>query len=188
MQWLISHSSCIASTDVEAREWGQRMIDSGFVKRVSRTHENSPFGAVKVKREFKGGKSMYIFDHVRISPYNLHVVIRRAVDLQLVDVFGRARNPYVVLQLGEQQAETKTLKYSRLSPAWNEIFAFGVSTVEAEQLRISVYGYDSLMADRLLGFCQVRLLSYVALLVLCTFLSEKLSLLYLVGHFGPSNL
>ncbi len=188
MQWLISHRSCIASMDVEAQEWGQHMLDAGFVKRVSRTHDNSPFGPIMVKRVFKGGKSMYTFDHVRISPFNLHVAVRRAVDLQIMDVFGRAPNPYVVLELGEQHAETKTVKYSRLSPVWNEFFAFGVASVESEQLRISVYDYDSLMADRLIGFCQVRLLSNVALLVLSAFLSEKLPLLYLVRHFGLSNL
>ncbi len=178
MQWLISHGSCIASTDSEAIEWGQRMVDAGFVKRVHRAHDNNPFGTIKVKRVFKGGKSMYQFDHVRISPFNLHIAVRRAVDLQHMDVFRRAPHPYVVLQLGEQQyAETKTVKYSRLSPVWSEIFVFGVSSMEAEQLRVSVYDFDSLMADRLIGFCQVR--HTASIMCCCTvtvynvFLSDK---------------
>ncbi len=155
MQWLISHGSCIATTDVEATEWGQLMIDAGFVKRVSRPHENSPFGVTKVKRIFKGGKSMYQFDHLRISPFKLHVAVRTAVDLQSMNVFGRAPHPYVVLQLGEQHAETKTVNNSRLSPVWNEFCVFGVTSVEAEQLRVSVYDYDALLSDRLIGYCQV---------------------------------
>ncbi len=155
MQWLISHSSCIASTDEEATEWGQLMIDHGFVKRVSKPHEDSPFGITKVMRTFKGGSCMYKFNHLRISPYKLHVGVRQAVDLQNVDVFGMGLYPYVVLELGEQRTETKTVNGSQRSPVWNELFMFGVMSVEAQQLRVSVYNHDTFISDRLIGYCQV---------------------------------
>lgn len=56
-----------------AIQMGQRMIESGFVIRVSRelkAQEMRHFGRQqKAKREFRGGNSFYRFDKLAISPY-----------------------------------------------------------------------------------------------------------------------
>lgn len=62
-----------------AIQMGQRMIESGYVSRVSRAlkaQEVRHFGrAQKAKREFRGGESIYRFDTLRISPYLVSFVL-----------------------------------------------------------------------------------------------------------------
>jgi hypothetical protein len=153
IDWLIAHSKCPAKTAAEAKETGQRMLDAGFIHRVARDVFNKgPLASVAVKKAFRGGDSIYRFDKLRISPFRLHVVVRRAAEISSSD--GFPRNFYVKLALGGQRAETRICSCVS-NPSWDEEFVFGVEDAVASQLRLDIYAYDKIKTDELYGACQV---------------------------------
>lgn len=85
----------------------------------------------------------------------LHVVVRRARNLTSHDMNGK-NDPYVKLRLGTQRAVTR-VQLRTNSPEWNELFLFGVSSVEAQQLHMTVRDYDKYKHDDLIGSCNVGL-------------------------------
>lgn len=65
-------------------------------------------------------------------------------------------DPYVKLRLGTQKAETRVLMKTN-DPIWDEHFVFGVNSVEAQQLHLSVCDYDMFKHDDHIGSCNVGL-------------------------------
>ncbi len=72
-----------------------------------------------------------------------------------MDLNGK-NDPYVKLRLGTQTAETRVLMKTN-DPVWDEHFVFGVNSVEAQQLHLSVCDYDMFKHDDHIGSCNVGL-------------------------------
>lgn len=87
--------------------------------------------------------------------FKLHVVVRRARHLKAHDLNGK-NDPYVKLRLGQQMEETR-VQIKTNSPEWNEHFVFGVSSVEAQQLHVTMYDFDKFKHDDLIGTCHIGL-------------------------------
>lgn len=60
------------------------------------------------------------------------------------------------MRLGQQSAMTR-VQLKTNNPVWNEHFVFGVSSVEAQQLHLTVYDYDRYKHDDLIGTCHIGL-------------------------------
>lgn len=82
-------------------------------------------------------------------------MVRRARGLKSMDFNGK-NDPYVKLRLGTQTAETRVLMKTN-DPVWEEKFVFGVHSVDAQQLQLSVCDYDKFKQDDHIGSCQVGL-------------------------------
>lgn len=82
-------------------------------------------------------------------------MVRSAHNLESHDLNG-FNDPYVKLCLGRQTATTR-VRMNTNSPVWNEHFVFGVNSVEAQQLQLSVYDYDTFKHDDHIGSCRVGL-------------------------------
>ncbi|CAM9822230.1 unnamed protein product [Choristocarpus tenellus] len=156
VEWLIADPRS-GATDLDgAIQIGQRLVNAGFVCRVTRKiRDRRLFGKEQTKREFRGGSSLYRFDRLRISPYHLHVIVRRATDLRSMDLNGK-NDPFVKLRLGDQNYETK-VKMTTNNPVWNQHFVFGVDSVESQQLHLEVHDYDRFKHDDLVGLCRIGL-------------------------------
>lgn len=72
-----------------------------------------------------------------------------------MDLNGK-NDPYVKLTLGTQTAVTR-VQLKTNDPVWKERFVFGVNSVEAQQLHLSVYDYDKFKHDEHIGSCTVGL-------------------------------
>lgn len=83
------------------------------------------------------------------------MVVRRARNLKSHDLNGK-NDPYVKLRLGSQRAVTR-VQLCTNDPVWNEHFLFGVTSVEAQQLHLTVCDYDKFKSDDLIGSCSVGL-------------------------------
>ncbi|CAN0466767.1 unnamed protein product, partial [Hapterophycus canaliculatus] len=85
----------------------------------------------------------------------LHVTVRRARNLKSMDFNGK-NDPYVKLRLGTQVRETRVVMKTN-DPVWDERFVFGVSSVESQQLQLSVCDYDKFKQDDHIGTCNIGL-------------------------------
>ncbi|CAN0063054.1 unnamed protein product [Scytosiphon promiscuus] len=159
VEWMIADSKSGVSDLDGAIEVGQRLIEHGYIARVSRELKAQQVrhfaNAERTKNEFRGGDSLYRFDTLRISPFQLHVTVRRARNLKSMDFNGK-NDPYVKLRLGTQTQETRVLMKTN-NPAWEERFVFGVSSVESQQLQLSVCDYDKFKQDDHIGTCKIGL-------------------------------
>lgn len=72
-----------------------------------------------------------------------------------MDLNGK-NDPYVKLRLGTQTQETRVIMKTN-DPVWEQRFVFGVSSVESEQLHLSVCDYDKFKQDDHIGTCHVGL-------------------------------
>ncbi|WOL12337.1 ADP-ribosylation factor GTPase-activating protein AGD12 [Canna indica] len=84
---------------------------------------------------------------------DLKVVVRRGSNLAVRDMFSS--DPYVVLTLGEQKAQT-TVKKSDLNPVWNEELKFSVPQSYGA-LKLQVYDQDVFSADDIMGEAEIDL-------------------------------
>eukprot|EP00752_Nemacystus_decipiens_P010484 g9341.t1 len=159
VEWLIADPRSGVNDLDGAIQVGQRLIEHGYITRVSRelkAQQMRHFAySERTKSEFRGGDSLYRFDTLRISPFQLHVVVRRARGLKSMDLNGK-NDPYVKLRLGTQTAETRVVMKTN-DPVWDETFVFGVHSVDAQQLQLSVCDYDKFKRDDHIGSCLVGL-------------------------------
>lgn len=88
-------------------------------------------------------------------PGQLHVTVQRARGLKSMDLNGK-NDPYVKLRLGTQTKETR-VRMKTNDPVWDERFVFGVHSVEAQQLHVSVCDYDTFKRDDHVGSCKIGL-------------------------------
>ncbi|CAN0533120.1 unnamed protein product, partial [Ectocarpus sp. 12 AP-2014] len=110
VEWLITDPKNGVNDLDGAIQVGQRLIEHGYIARVSRelkAQQVRQFALPdKRKTEFRGGHSLYRFDMLRISPFQLHVTVRRARGLKSMDLNGK-NDPYAKLRLGTQTKETR---------------------------------------------------------------------------------
>ncbi|CAN0102820.1 unnamed protein product, partial [Ectocarpus fasciculatus] len=159
VEWLITDPK-IGVNDLDgAIQVGHCLIEHGYIARVSRELKAQQMRQFafpeKTKSEFRGGHSLYRFDMLRISPFQLHVTVRRARGLRSMDLNGK-NDPYVILRLGTQSKETR-VRMKTNDPVWDERFVFGVHSVEAQQLHVSVCDYDTFKRDDHVGSCKIGL-------------------------------
>lgn len=83
------------------------------------------------------------------------MTVRRARGLKSMDLNGK-NDPYVKLRLGTQSKETR-VRMKTNDPVWDERFVFGVHSVEAQQLHVSVCDYDTFKRDDHVGSCKIGL-------------------------------
>ncbi|CAM9950433.1 unnamed protein product, partial [Ectocarpus sp. 4 AP-2014] len=159
VEWLITDPKNGVSDLDGAIQVGQRLIEHGYIARVSRELKAQQVRTFalpdKRKTEFRGGHSLYRFDMLRIGPFQLHVTVRRARGLKSMDLNGK-NDPYVKLRLGTQTKETR-VRMKTNDPVWDERFVFGVHSVEAQQLHVSVIDYDTFKRDDHVGSCKIGL-------------------------------
>ncbi|CAD5189205.1 unnamed protein product [Musa acuminata subsp. malaccensis] len=84
---------------------------------------------------------------------DLKVKVVRGSNLAVRDMFSS--DPYVVLTLGEQKAQT-TVKPSDLNPIWNEELTLSVPQTYGA-LKLQVYDQDVFSADDIMGEAEVDL-------------------------------
>lgn len=83
----------------------------------------------------------------------LKVKVLNGVNLAVRDY--RSSDPYVVLTLGHQKAQT-TVKNSNLNPIWNEELKLSVPEAYGP-LKLEVYDHDMLSADDIMGEAEIDL-------------------------------
>ncbi|XP_042374068.1 ADP-ribosylation factor GTPase-activating protein AGD12-like isoform X2 [Zingiber officinale] len=84
---------------------------------------------------------------------DLKVKVVRGSNLAIRDMFSS--DPYVILTLGEQKAQT-TVKQSNLNPVWNEELKFSVPE-NYVTLKLQVYDQDVFSADDIMGEAEIDL-------------------------------
>ncbi|CAL9127464.1 unnamed protein product [Musa textilis] len=84
---------------------------------------------------------------------DLKVKVVRGSNLAVRDMFSS--DPYVVLTLGDQKAQT-TVKPSDLNPIWNEELTLSVPQIYGA-LKLQVYDQDVFSADDIMGEAEVDL-------------------------------
>merc|ERR1712002_732413 len=86
--------------------------------------------------------------------YKLRVTVVEAVDLINKDKIGKS-DPYVIVKFQDQEFRSSTVKNS-LSPKWNFISSFKVSSEETENIKFDVYD-DDFGKDELQGSFSISL-------------------------------
>ncbi|XP_073011390.1 ADP-ribosylation factor GTPase-activating protein AGD12-like [Typha latifolia] len=89
---------------------------------------------------------------------DLKVKIVRGTNLAVRDML--TSDPYVVVTLGQQKAQT-TVKKSELNPVWNEEIKLSVPQ-HYGALKLQVYDHDVLSADDIMGEAEVDLQPMIA--------------------------
>lgn len=81
----------------------------------------------------------------------LKIKVLRGINLAVRDM--RTSDPYVVLSLGQQKAQTKVIK-SNLNPVWDEELMLSVPQ-DFGPLKAEVYDYDTFSADDIMGEAEI---------------------------------
>ncbi|KAG6476276.1 hypothetical protein ZIOFF_065515 [Zingiber officinale] len=84
---------------------------------------------------------------------NLKVTVVRGTNLAIRDML--TSDPYVILMLGQQKAQT-TVKNSDLNPVWNEELKFSIPQ-HFGTLKLQVYDHDYISADDIMGEAEIDL-------------------------------
>lgn len=84
---------------------------------------------------------------------NLKVKVVRGSNLAVRDML--TSDPYVVLMIGQQKAQT-TVKNSNLNPVWNEELEFSIPQ-NYGALKLQVYDRDVISADDIMGEAEIDL-------------------------------
>merc|ERR1711962_1948994 len=79
----------------------------------------------------------------------LQLTVVEAADLVNKDMVGKS-DPYVIVKFQDQEFRSPTVK-NNLSPKWNFLSSFNVSSDETEHIQFHVYDDDALRADDPLG-------------------------------------
>ncbi|WOK92015.1 hypothetical protein Cni_G00706 [Canna indica] len=119
---------------------------------------------VSSKMSFRTFESAKNFDHkydtssskkedTREFIGELKVKVVRGLNLAVRDML--TSDPYVILTLGQQKAQT-TVKKSNLNPIWNEELKFSVPQ-RYGALKLQVYDHDMFSADDIMGEAEVDL-------------------------------
>ncbi|VAI48867.1 unnamed protein product [Triticum turgidum subsp. durum] len=83
----------------------------------------------------------------------LNITVVKGSGLAVRDML--TSDPYVVLSLGEQKAQT-TVKASDLNPVWNEVLNLSVPR-NYGPLKLEVYDHDTFSADDIMGEAEIDL-------------------------------
>ncbi|XP_042403799.1 ADP-ribosylation factor GTPase-activating protein AGD12-like isoform X1 [Zingiber officinale] len=103
----------------------------------------STFGSKSTKKNVETGQFIG----------NLKVKVVRGSKLAVRDML--TSDPYVVLMLGQQKAQT-TVKNSNLNPVWNEELTFSIPP-NYGALKLQVYDHDVISADDIMGEAEIDL-------------------------------
>ncbi|KAL8512617.1 hypothetical protein ACS0TY_018924 [Phlomoides rotata] len=87
----------------------------------------------------------------------LKVKVIKGTNLAVRDV--RSSDPYVVLKLGMQKAQTAVVK-SNLNPIWNEELMLSVPQ-NYGPIKLEVYDYDTFSADDIMGEAEIDIQSMI---------------------------
>eukprot|EP00276_Gloeochaete_wittrockiana_P002545 CAMPEP_0184671186 /NCGR_PEP_ID=MMETSP0308-20130426/85287_1 /TAXON_ID=38269 /ORGANISM="Gloeochaete witrockiana, Strain SAG 46.84" /LENGTH=649 /DNA_ID=CAMNT_0027118269 /DNA_START=291 /DNA_END=2240 /DNA_ORIENTATION=+ len=89
----------------------------------------------------------------------IQVTVIEGKNLANVEKFGKS-DPYCVVSIGESNAKTKTIK-GDLNPTWNEQLQINFEEGADAVFRFSVFDFETLGADRLLGDATIPLADLV---------------------------
>lgn len=82
------------------------------------------------------------------------VVVVEARNLAVADIMTGTSDPYVVLSYLGQVSKT-TIKKTNLNPIWKESFEFDVARGGKSVLEVTVYDYDALSKDDIVGIVDI---------------------------------
>ncbi|TVU28304.1 hypothetical protein EJB05_19817 [Eragrostis curvula] len=83
----------------------------------------------------------------------LNITVVKGTNMAVRDML--TSDPYVILSLGEQKAQT-TVKKSDLNPVWNEVLKLSVPR-NYGPLKLQVYDHDMFSADDIMGEAEIDL-------------------------------
>ncbi|KAG8059591.1 hypothetical protein GUJ93_ZPchr0002g24177 [Zizania palustris] len=105
------------------------------------------------KSSFDSTNSGRIVEDTREFVGELNITVVRGIQLAVRDML--TSDPYVILTLGEQKAQT-TVKTSDLNPVWNEVLKLSVPR-NYGPLKLEVYDHDTFSADDIMGEAEIDL-------------------------------
>ncbi|CAK9142884.1 unnamed protein product [Ilex paraguariensis] len=88
----------------------------------------------------------------------LKVKVIKGMNLAIRDMLSS--DPYVILNLGQQKAQTKIIK-SNLNPVWNEELMLSVPQ-DFGPLKLQVFDYDTFSADDIMGEAEIDIQPMIA--------------------------
>ncbi|BAF09881.1 ADP-ribosylation factor GTPase-activating protein AGD12 [Oryza sativa Japonica Group] len=110
--------------------------------------------AVKsVTSSISSASGKHVADDTREFVGELNITVVRGIQLAVRDML--TSDPYVVLTLGEQKAQT-TVKPSDLNPVWNEVLKISIPR-NYGPLKLEVYDHDTFSADDIMGEAEIDL-------------------------------
>ncbi|ESW25395.1 hypothetical protein PHAVU_003G031900 [Phaseolus vulgaris] len=90
----------------------------------------------------------------------LKLRIKRGIDLAIRDAIkGRASDPYVVVNMGDQKLKTSVIK-NNCNPEWNEERTISIKDVTTP-IRLAVYDKDTFSGDDKMGDADIDLKPYI---------------------------
>eukprot|EP01080_Neovahlkampfia_damariscottae_P007316 gene7316-11635_t len=108
-----------------------------------------------LKMEVKG-KTVFVHTVMFVHPV-LQVALCEGKDLPAMDLNGKA-DPFALLKVGKKEFKSKTIKKT-LNPNWNENFEWKLDAHLDELLYVSVFDWDMLSSNDLIGRCVVTMSS-----------------------------
>ncbi|XP_015688808.1 ADP-ribosylation factor GTPase-activating protein AGD12-like isoform X1 [Oryza brachyantha] len=122
--------------------------------RITSKGSFEPTNSVKsVNSGFSSTSTKHVTEDTREFVGELNITVVRGIELAVRDML--TSDPYVILTLGEQTAQT-TVKKSDLNPVWNEVLKLSVPR-NYGPLKLQVYDHDMFSADDIMGEAEIDL-------------------------------
>lgn len=115
------------------------------------TLQGSPSKKMSFRAPSSGSTPIQKPEHVEGAIGHLKITILQGANLAVRDMLSS--DPYVVLTLAEQKAQT-TIQKSNLNPIWNEELMLSVPE-ESGPVKLQVYDYDTFSADDIMGEAEI---------------------------------
>ncbi|KAL7089525.1 hypothetical protein ACP275_13G190400 [Erythranthe tilingii] len=154
-----------ASHEVRSKFIRSKYEHQEFLKPSLRIHSTSS----STKHSLQASLSRKIMDSFRSSGSSeksvgmvefigmLKIKVIKGVNLAIRDMLSS--DPYVVLTLGQQKAQTTVVK-SNLNPVWNEELMLSVPQ-NYGPIKLQVYDYDTFSSDDIMGEAEIDIQSMI---------------------------
>jgi hypothetical protein len=146
VQWILTHLGIEDTLDnrMIGAGYGQQMVVAGYITRTT-VNAGLKTWMGRQKRHssvFEDSSELYRFNPVAVSLTHLSVAVFRASGL--LGKNNSACDPVCYVKLGKTQEFHTKVMQNTMDPAWNEMFTFGVRSVESEQLEVNVYDCNAM--------------------------------------------
>jgi len=155
--WLLGDVRSNVESAEEATLVGQQMLDSNYIRRLSRKRATTRRATVYPmgKTTFRGGNAVYQFNAENCSDYLLHVI-----PFGCTGPVHHKGSRYLVLRAGNQHRNSDIVEKSELLQGHYprlQRFVLGIRDPRADQLRVEGYLYRLVGVDTYFGTAHVSL-------------------------------